>query len=74
MAMNHFGEPLRWPPPDTLRGTIERYVLGMVLFELLKSLEQRIVFSVRDLKIILDVIEFFMTPDLLPELLYFPEN
>ena len=59
---------------NALRGTVRSYLLGMFLLELLESLEQLVVFSVRNFGIVAQVIEIFVTANLFPQLLYFFSN
>ena len=53
---------------NALGGTVGCNEVGVLLFESLQLLEQSVVFGVRDLRIVLDVIKIFVSPDLFPEL------
>src|SRR6185503_9208754 len=53
--MHDLGKTFGRLPANALGGTVRSYLIGMLLLEFLKFLEQRIVFRVRYLGIVLNV-------------------
>ena len=54
-------------PLEPLTGTpVRGYLIRVLLLQLLKLREQCVVFRVRDFGIVIDVVEFLMTPNLFP--------
>ncbi len=70
-AVHHLRKTLSRFAAHALRWAVRRYLIGMLLFESLQSLEQRVIFRVRDLGIVVDVIKNFMTANLFAQLFDF---
>ena len=67
--MDHLRKAFRRPSANALCGTVGRYEFGICGFEFLKFLEQEVVLAIGDLGRVVDVIEFVVTSDLVPEFL-----
>ena len=66
--MNKFRKPFDWATTDTLRGTVRRDQLGMLLFELSQLLDQPIIFAIGNFRIVFKIVEIFVAANFVAQL------
>ena len=68
--MNKFRKPFDWATTDTLRGTVRRDQLGMLLFELSQLFDQFIIFAIGDFGIVFEIVEIFVAANFVAKSFY----
>ena len=59
--MDEFREAFGWATADTLGWAVRRKELGMLRFQRPQLFDQLVILAIRNLRIVADIVEFFVT-------------